>query len=85
MIICGSVQIIENAYGRVVARDVLSREKNLGGSTQVLIEVRPNIFSEVKTGFNIRKYELGIVHEWKPTTEDQRHWVHPVKTKADGK
>jgi hypothetical protein len=40
---------MENLNGMVVHRDVLNREKNLGGSEQILIEVGFNILTEINT------------------------------------
>ena len=60
-IICDSVQIIEDCYDRMVVRDVVSREKNLAGSTQVFIQVKLNIFGEFITrASKIRKCELKL-------------------------
>ena len=40
---------MENFYGRVVVGDVPCREKNLGGCTQMVIEVIGNVSREVRT------------------------------------
>ena len=50
----------------------------------MVIEVRANIFREAITRTsNLRKrgFKLGE----KPTSEGQKHWIDPVKTKFDGK
>jgi hypothetical protein len=76
---------VENFYGRVLVGDVLCMKKNRGGCTQMVIEVRGNIFEElimIRTS-KLRKIELKL--GGKPTTEGHRHWIHPVKTKNDGK
>ena len=61
MITCDSLQIIKDFYGRMVIGDVLPGEKNLGGSEEMLIEVRLKIFREVITGtLKISKCELEL-------------------------
>ena len=75
---------MEKIYGRVIVGDDPCVEKNLGGSKQMVTEVIANIFREVITRTS-KLGKWGLKLGEKHTTEGQKHWIAPVKTKFDGK
>ena len=82
-IVCFSFQSMDNSFSRVVIGDVLCMKRNPGGCKCMFIEVLDVILRT--RGSKLRKWELKLAG--KPTTEGQRHpsWIHPVKTKNEGK
>ena len=51
----------------------------------MVIEVKVNVIREVMTGTSKFRIMSSYILGGKPTTEGQKDWIHPLKTKSDGK